>query len=89
MFMNIEAQGKDNMGYPLLKRSIYYGSRLLVRQKNTPNGFQKTNYEDLKKVYSIWICMKHSKKKSGVMNRYSCMKNIWEQPMHFKEDIMI
>ena len=71
MFMNIEAQGKDNMGYPLLKRSIYYGSRLLVRQKNTPNGFQKTNYEDLKKVYSIWICMKHSKKKSGVMNRYS------------------
>ena len=71
MFMNIEAQGKNNMGYPLLKRSIYYGIRLLVRQKNTPNGFQKTNYEDLKKVYSIWICMKHSKKKSGVMNRYS------------------
>ena len=71
MFMNIEAQGKDNMGYPLLKRSIYYGSRLLVRQKNTPNGFQKTNYQDVKKVYSIWICMKHSKKKSGVMNRYS------------------
>ena len=71
MFMNIEAQGKNNMGYPLLKRSIYYGIRLLVRQKNTPNGFQKTNYEDLKKVYSIWICMKHSTKKSGVMNRYS------------------
>ena len=71
MFMNIEAQGKDNMGYPLLKRSVYYGSRVLVRQKNTPNGFQKTNYEDLKKVYSIWICLKHSKKKSGVMNRYS------------------
>ena len=40
--------------YPLTMRGIYYGARELERQLGTLTG--KTNYADLEKVYSIWIC---------------------------------
>lgn len=78
MFINIEAQNKDNPGYPLVERGLYYCSRLISRQKNSTDGFQNSEYGKLKKVYSIWICMNSSEKKSGTINSYSVSeKNLY------------
>ena len=54
IIINIEAQRKENPGYPLVNRSIYSGSRLISSQKE--RDFQKSNYGDMLRVYSIWIC---------------------------------
>ena len=53
VILNIEAQQKYPSGYPLLKRGMYYGSKIIVKQKNTE--FEHSHYEKIKKVYSIWI----------------------------------
>ena len=55
LIINIEAQNKYNPGYPLVKRGVYYASRLISAQFG--QEFDKTEYGNLKKVYSIWICM--------------------------------
>ena len=54
MFINIEAQNDINPSYDLLNRAIYYASRLISRQKG--EEFFNSKYNELKKVYSIWIC---------------------------------
>ena len=54
MIINIEAQNKYNPGYPLIKRGIYYVSRLISSQYGTV--FTDSHYEKIEKVYSIWIC---------------------------------
>ena len=71
VIINVEAQNKDNPGYPLLKRAFYYASRLIAGQKNDPNGFSNSNYGDIKKVYSIWICLNSPVEKRNSVNLYS------------------
>ena len=41
--------------YNILNRAIFYISRMISSQKN--REFKGSNYNDIKKVYSIWICM--------------------------------
>lgn len=53
MYLNLEMQ-KYKTSYSLLDRAVYYASGLLFRQKG--ETFTKSNYSDIKKVYSIWIC---------------------------------
>ena len=55
LYINIEAQGKYNPGYPLLKRGIFYCSRMISGQAN--RDFTDSHYEKIKKVYSIWVCL--------------------------------
>lgn len=54
LYINFEAQNNLNTGYPIVKRAIYYACRLITHQ-GAKNGHIK-RYDDLKKVYSIWIC---------------------------------
>ena len=54
LIINIESQNKYNPGYTLEKRGIYYLSRLISSQYNVE--FKKSDFNKLKKVYSIWIC---------------------------------
>ena len=70
MFINIEAQNRDDPSYPLLKRALYDGSRLLAGQKGEKHGFEHSSYGEIKKVYTIWLCFGHAKKKADVINRY-------------------
>ena len=44
IFVNIEAQIKENPGYPLMNRAVYYVSRLIAKQKNKSEGFMKSRY---------------------------------------------
>ncbi|MGN0950891.1 MAG: hypothetical protein ACI4OH_09190 [Mitsuokella sp.] len=69
LIINIEAQNDFNPGYPLLKRAIYYCSRLISSQYGTV--FTKSHYEKIQKVYSIWICTAPTKAWSYTITRYS------------------
>ncbi len=55
LIVNVEAQKSFNPGYDLTTRGVYYAARSLSAQKDTE--FVNDNYDDLKKVYSIWVCM--------------------------------
>lgn len=55
LIINIEAQNKYSPGYPLEKRAVFYGSRLITGQYG--REFSGAQYGKLKKVYSIWICI--------------------------------
>ena len=68
LIINIEAQKTSETPYPILKRALYYCSRLISSQKNVV--FVNSHYEKLRKVYSIWIQMNTTKKKQNTMNRY-------------------
>ncbi len=68
LIINIEAQHTSNPGYHLTKRAIYYCSRLISAQHDTV--FTKSEYDKIKKVYSIWLCMESPDKTSGI-TRYS------------------
>ena len=54
LIINLESQNKYHPGYTLEKRGIYYLSRLISSQYNVE--FKNSNFDQLKKVYSIWIC---------------------------------
>ena len=58
LIVNIEAQNNFNPGYSLVTRGIYYVGRMISSQKESDYGFAGSNYQRLKKVYSIWICVK-------------------------------
>ena len=53
--INIEAQKDAPSGYSILNRGIFYACRLISSQKE--RDFVNTNYDDIKRVYTIWICM--------------------------------
>ena len=75
MIINIEAQNVFNPGYPLTKRGIYYGGRMISRQYGTV--FEKAHYEKLQKVYSIWICPSPPENRENTIVEYSITeKNI-------------
>ena len=58
VIINIEAQRSTDfhkLGYHLESRIVYYLARLISSQKGI--NFAKSEYDNIKKVYSIWICM--------------------------------
>lgn len=55
VIVNLEAQKDEPTSYYILDRVVFYVSRLVSSQKE--RDFVKTNYSDIKKVFSIWVCM--------------------------------
>ena len=68
LIINIEAQNDFYPGYPLIKRGIYYCSRMISAQYGTE--FTEAHYEKIKKVYSIWICMNPPKNRENSITSY-------------------
>ena len=68
LIINIEAQNKYHPDYPLLKRAVYYCGRLISAQKGAE--FTGSHYGKLKKVYSVWICIKPPERKQNTITRY-------------------
>ena len=69
LIINAEAQNRFKLKYPLTKRAVYYGSRLISAQHGTV--FTKSDYQKLRKVYSIWICVNPAKRFRNTITRYS------------------
>lgn len=68
LIINIEAQKKFDPGYPLIKRALYYCSRLISSQYQ--RYFKKSQYDKLRKVYSIWICPYPPKNRQDTVTSY-------------------
>lgn len=55
IIINVEAQKDEPGEYEILNRAVFYVSRLISSQKE--RDFENSSYDDIKSVYSIWICM--------------------------------
>ena len=55
LIINVEAQKEFYPGYSIITRGIFYGARMLSAQKGVE--FTGRDYDNIRKVYSIWICM--------------------------------
>ena len=74
----MEMQKKDNPGYAVVTRGIYYSARMISEQYETV--FKKSEYQKIQKTYSIWICPEPVKKSANSIIRY----RIWEAEIHGK-----
>ena len=68
LIINIEIQTDDHPGYDLVTRGLYYCARMISEQHGTV--FTGEHYEQIRKVYSIWICPQVAKQKQYSMFRY-------------------
>ena len=73
-YINIEIQDDFYPGYPLSARGVYYGSRMLSMQYE--DQIKGSHYENLKKVYSIWICLNPPKEERGSITEISLDKKV-------------
>lgn len=69
LIINVEAQRKYNPGYPLVKRALYYCARMLSAQYGSV--FDRSHYESIQKVYSIWICTNPPKERENTITSYT------------------
>ena len=74
LIINIEVQNDFAPGYSLLKRGIYYCSRLISRQLGTE--FARSDYDKIKKVYSIWICTNSAKDYANTISTYEINRRV-------------
>ncbi len=54
LVINIEIQVNTKLSYAIVTRGVYYAARLISRQKGTV--FERSDYDKIQKVYTIWIC---------------------------------
>ena len=73
IIINVEAQKDDPDEYDILNRAIFYVSRMVSSQKE--RDFVHQHYNDIKKVYSIRVCMNN---KANTLNH-----------IHLKDDKII
>ena len=71
--VNIELQSTEPP-YSLVNRGHYYNARQLSSQKGS--FFIKSNYDDLLKVYSIWIVICPRKEKQNSIIRYHMVEEV-------------
>ena len=55
IIINLEMQKDQPREYQILNRAVFYVSRQISAQKE--RDFTNSHYDDIKSVYSIWICM--------------------------------
>ena len=79
IIINLEPQKTTKkIHYKLMKRAVYYAARLISDQKE--REFHGDNYNSLKKVYSIWICMSTQNYRADSIQTYQ----LTEQLVHGK-----
>ena len=85
LIINVEAQNDFYPGYPIIKRALYYCSRMISSQYGSE--FTETHYEKISKVYSIWICPNPPKKRENTITRYCVQEeNLVGQVLEQKEN---
>ena len=84
MYIDIEPQNSVYLEYELINRAIYYASRLIDRQKG--ETFNNSNYDDIRKVYSIWICPYPKQEQKDSINYYTFNEECIKGNYHTKAD---
>ena len=72
IIINVEAQNKYDEKYDIVTRAVFYCARMISAQHGTE--FVNSNYQDIKKVYSIWICPNVPKRIEYTITGYSIAK---------------
>ena len=72
MIINVEAQKDFHPGYAVPSRGVFYGARMISAQKGIE--FTGSNYDGIRKVYSIWICMNAPDYIGNAASRYLIKK---------------
>ena len=67
IIINVEAQ-RSNPTYNLTQRAFFYMSRLLSSQKE--RDFVGENYDDICKVYTVWLCFYLPKGQTSSITHY-------------------
>ena len=68
LIINVESQNEFYTKYPLMKRAIYYACRQISAQYGSE--FEHAHYENIKKVYSIWVCFDPPLYRHNTINAY-------------------
>ena len=76
--VNVEIQNDGGNICRIIKRGIYYSSRLISRQKN--RTFKAPKYEKLRKVYSIWLLAAADDLLANSIRRFSLTEQIITAP---------
>ena len=82
IIINVEAQKDEPTKYKILNRAIFYVSRLISSQKE--RDFVKSDYNSIKRVVSIWICMNM---KSNSLSHIHLTKEDELEPYPWKGDL--
>ena len=81
LIINIEPQKTtSSIDYKLMKRAVYYIARLISSQKE--KEFHGDDYNGLKKVYSIWICMDVQNYRANSIQEYHLTENVIHGSFH-------
>jgi hypothetical protein len=81
LIINIEPQKTTtSIDYKLMKRAVYYVSRLISSQKE--KEFHGDDYNGLKKVYSIWITMDVQNYRADSIQEYSLTEKVIHGTFH-------
>lgn len=79
--VNIEPQKTTkNLHYKLMKRAIYYAARLISSQKE--KEFQGDDYNNLKKIFSIWVCMDVQNYRADSIQEYKISEKVLHGNFH-------
>ena len=84
ILINIEAQKSTNpskLGYHIENRVIFYLSRMISAQKEVE--FVNSNYDDLKAVRSIWICMDSADDEDSINRIRLTQENLYGKEPNF------
>jgi len=76
LIINLEAQKRNPSDYPLMKRAVYYASRLISSQKE--REFFGKDYGKICKVYTIWLCMNAPSREGSSITTY----HLTEKQLH-------
>ena len=69
IIVNVEIQKNFYPGYDLVTRALFYCARMLSAQMDTE--FTAENYDGIKKVYSIWLCLDAPDYLADTITQYS------------------
>ena len=83
LIINIEPQRTVHTGYSLVRRGIYYACRMISSQKEVE--FTGDDFNNIKKVYTIWLVMDAPKGGSNSIRRYEIKEKILHG--HGHEDV--
>ena len=83
LMVNLEIQNDDNPHYPLTARGLYYAARMISEQFGTV--FKGMDYQDIQKVYSIWICPRPSKGRGDSILKFRINQEVVQGKSFYEE----
>ena len=79
ILIDVEAQKDEHPGYDIQTRAVFYCCRMIsskLDKEFTVHTDDPKKYDNIKNVYSIWICPETSQKRANTIAKYSMQKEM-------------